>query len=309
MIIKRCCILGSVLKPPNISQAQYQQIRTAFFNRYKHGPHAAQNPEMTYKMWLNELFSKEGIEETKKELKVVAKRPFKIDYKTIRPDVTNVFEDFDNDESIKRWKPVADSDSFNGYSISKFSRSPAGHAMFHGVIDNTLPDDGMTENSGFAAVIGPHAPREWLFTLRSVWDWSQYNCLELKVRGDGRKYFVVLNTADDLNDLSYYDNYAYPIYTRGGPYWQTWRIPFSKFLYNYRSFTQDRQGYLPAFKIQFVAIALHDKIDGPFSLEIDHIGLRNESRTVKEITPYESYKFHHMKNRPLQVECDVPERD
>uniref|UniRef100_A0A6G1S6Q1 Putative complex I intermediate-associated protein 30, mitochondrial n=1 Tax=Aceria tosichella TaxID=561515 RepID=A0A6G1S6Q1_9ACAR len=309
MFTNRCSIISSVLKTPKL-QPQYLQIRTAFFNKYKHGPHKSNNPNMDYKFWLKELFSEEGIEDSKKALKVMARKPFKIDFtKQIPPDKTEIFEDFDSDESIKRWKPVADSDSLHGFSTANFSRSPAGHGLFHGVIDNTLPDDGMTENSGFAAIIGPPAPQEWIFKLDNTWDWRNYNCLELKYRGDGRKYFVVLNTADDSNDLSYYDNYSYPLYTRGGPYWQTWRIPFSKFLYNYKSFTQDRQGYLPAWKIKFVSIALHDKIDGPYSLEIDYIGLRNESRAFKEITPYESYKFGHIKNRPLQVESQAPERE
>jgi NADH dehydrogenase [ubiquinone] 1 alpha subcomplex assembly factor 1 len=260
--------------------------------------------------WIKEIFTKEGREEAKEDLKVMLKKPFSIEFtKKIVPNKTEIFEDFDSDAAIKKWKPVSDRDGLNGFSTANFSRSPFGHGVFHGVIDNTLPDDGMTENSGFAAVIGPGAPREWFFKLQQTWNWNDYNCLEIKYRGDGRKYFVVLNTADSFNDLSYYDNYAYPLYTRGGPYWQTLRIPFSKFIYNYKSFTQDLQGYLPAFKIKFVSIALHDKIDGPYSLEIDYMGLRRETLNFEEHTAYENYRFAHLRFKALQVECAAPERE
>jgi NADH dehydrogenase [ubiquinone] 1 alpha subcomplex assembly factor 1 len=309
MLSKRLSVVKILLKPSKI-QTNYEQVRTAFYNQYKHGPHRSQNPEREWSEYIGYIFSKEGMKEMKNDAKVMARKPFKIEFsKKIEPDKTYIFEDFDSDESLKRWKPVADSDSLHGFSTSNLSRSPAGHALFHGIIDNTLPDDGMTANSGFAAIIGPQAPSEWIFKLQHRWDWSDYNCLEIKYRGDGRRYFVVLNTADDFNDLSYYDNYSYPLYTRGGPYWQTCRIPFSKFIYNYKSFTQDRQGYLPGWKIKFVSIALHDKIDGPFSLELDYMGLRNEHLTFKEITPYESYKIHDIKHRPIQVESQAPERD
>lgn len=289
-----------------------EQKRTSFYNKYKHGPHKLNNPdpEPWYSIF-GDFFKKDRRDEMKNDFITLIKWPFKIEFnKKVEVDKTKIFEDFDSDDSIKRWKPVADRDSLNGYSISKFSRSPAGHGLFHGVIDNTIPDDGMTANSGFAAIIGPPPPRgNWLFNTEAAWNWANYNCLEIKYRGDGRKYSVVLNTAEFWSDLSYYDNYAYPLHTRAGPNWQICRIPFSKFIFNYRSFVQDRQGYLPFFKIKFVSFVLHDKIDGPFALEIDHIGLRLEERTFKERSPYETYQFSNVKYRPIQVECEPPERE
>lgn len=309
MLIEKSYIITHLLKPP-LAITRLEQIRTSFFNRYRKGPHKENNPEFDTKRWFLDLFTKEGMQELKRDIKMYASKPFTIEFtKRVEPDTTDIFEHFDSRESIKRWKALSDRDSLHGYSTAKFTLSPSGHGLFHGVVDNTLPDDGMTANSGFVCLAGPKPRREWLFKLENNWVWDEYNTFEIRYRGDGRRYFIVINTADPLNDLSYYDNYAYPIYTRGGPYWQTARIPFSKFIFNYKSFTQDIQDSLPIYSIKFVSVVLHDKVDGPFSLEIDYMGLRFESRAHKEVSPYENYKFGHMRWRPLQVECEAPERD
>lgn len=284
------------------------QIRTSFSNKYRHGPQSISNPQPDYVKWLKDFFGPEGKDFIKHEAMRIAKKPFRSRIpKKIEPEKTYIFEHFDSNESIKRWKPVADSDSLNGFSTSTIVRSPEGHALFKGVLDNRIPEDGVTMNSGCAGIIGPAAPRDNIYAMESCWDWTGYNCVEIKYRGDGRKYGLVLNTATYECDLQYYDYYAFPIYTRGGPYWQTVRINFTKFIFAYKGLIQDEQGGLPFFKIKFVAFTLQDNVDGPFALEIDHIGLRYESMPFDEVTPYEGYSFSHINFRPLQVDCEAPE--
>lgn len=287
----------------------HNQKRHSLYNKYRHGPQKISNPDPPFKEWMKEVFTLEGLRNIKKELRANLSEPFKLKY--YRPPETEKlykFEEFDSDESIKRWKPVADRDSLNGFSECRLTRSPAGHALFSGVLDTQVPDDGMTENSGFVGIIGPSAPVYYPFQSEQHWDWSQFNCLEIKFRGDGRKYQVVVNTGTYMSDLEGYDHHSYFLHTRGGPYWQTLRIPFHKFVFAYKNFIQDDQLGLRARRVKFVAITLQDNCDGPFALEIDHIGLINETRSFETKSAYEGYSFSHLRYKQLHVDCPVPER-
>lgn len=287
------------------------QVRTSFYNKHKHGPLKISNPKPDYIQWLKDFFGREGWEFLKSEPKRIFQQKItsKCLEKEVKSNETYPFEHFDGDDWLKRWKPVADSDSLNGFSISTLSRSKAGHCLFKGVLDTRLPDDGLTQQSGFAAMVGPAAPRTGPLNIDTHWNWSQYNCVEIRFRGDGRKYDLVLNTSSYLDDLSYYDTMGHPLYTRGGPYWQTFRIPFSKFIFSNKGFIQDKQGYLPTHTIKFVSIALQDTVDGPFELEIDYIGLRNETSPFTELTKFEMYTFPHIKYIQVMPGCDPPETE
>lgn len=289
----------------------YNQVRTAVYHRYKHGPTKTSNPEpdeKVYKQWLKEAFSREGWEFIKDGLKTVKRqRVDRMLPRNIEYNKTYVFEHFDNDEFLKTWKVGADSDSLHGYSSGELVRSPHGHALFRGILDTRIPDDGLTENSGFVGLMGPNAPKKKFFQFETSWDWRSFNTFEIRFRGDGRQYQLVINTASYMSDIQYYDNYAYPLYTRGGPYWQTLRIPFTKFVFNVKNAPQDHQSSLPAFKVKFVAINIHDRNDGPFALEIDYMGLRMDHYPISEITPYEQYTFAHIRYRQVSFGCDPPE--
>ena len=42
-------------------------------------------------------------------------------------------------------------------------------------------------------------------------------------------------------DIFWHDLWVFPLYTRGGPYWQEYRVPFSKFYFSHRGKIQDDQ--------------------------------------------------------------------
>lgn len=287
----------------------FDQKRNSFYNKYKHGPTRINNPTPNYIEMIKAYFGREGLEFVKAEAKrTFLDKPFRrIFPKNPEEDKTYIFEHFDSDERIKSWKPVADSDSLNGFSTSSFVRSNAGHGLFTGVLDNRVPDDGVTMKSGAVGLIGPQRPRDQLLQRETHWDWSAYNTVEIRFRGDGRRYMLVLNTGTYTSDLQYYDIHGFPLYTRGGPYWQTYRIPFSKFIFGFKGRVQDEQGGLKT-DVKFVAITLEDSYDGPFALELDYVGLRYEQPPFEELTAYEGYTFPHIKYRPLQVDCDPPDQ-
>lgn len=284
------------------------QTRNSFYNKYKHGPTKITNPDPDYLQWFKDFFGKEGVDFIKEEAKRIVKIPFRADPKIYDVNTTIVFEEFDTEEAIKKWKPVADSDAHVGYSTSNISMSKAGHALFHGILDNRVPDDGVTQKSGFAGIIGPTRPRDSLLAKENHWDWSRFNTLEIRYRGDGRKYMVVINTGTYTSDLAYYDVHGYPLYTRGGPYWQTYRIRFSKFIFANKGSIQDSQDCLPERNIKFVSITLQDIVDGPFALEIDYIGLRAETSPFYEESAYELYTHPHIRYTQVSPGCDPPDQ-
>ena len=51
------------------------------------------------------------------------------------------------------------------------------------------------------------------------YDWSKYTHLMMRIRGDGRNYLLNIHP-DRIFDTNWLDVYQYPLYTRGGPYWQ-----------------------------------------------------------------------------------------
>jgi NADH dehydrogenase [ubiquinone] 1 alpha subcomplex assembly factor 1 len=50
-------------------------------------------------------------------------------------------------------------------------------------------------------------------------EWHRFTGLCMKVRGDGRNYLICLNTPGQF-DVVWHDQFHYPLFTHGGPYWQ-----------------------------------------------------------------------------------------
>ncbi|KAG7251465.1 hypothetical protein CRUP_023938 [Coryphaenoides rupestris] len=115
-----------------------------------------------------------------------------------------------------------------------------------------------------------------------------FNMLHLRVRGDGRPWMINL-TSETYFTHNWDDMYSYFLYTRGGPYWQDVKIPFSKFFLGYRGRIQDNQCHLWLDKINTIGFTLGDGVDGPFQLEVDYIGAHIDY-AHKEQFAYEIYK-------------------
>lgn len=59
-------------------------------------------------------------------------------------------------------------------------------------------------------------------------NWGHFTHLLIKVRGDGRRYALILHTPGYW-DYEWHDYYAYPFYTHGGPYWQYAKVQYFLF--------------------------------------------------------------------------------
>ncbi|XP_055134757.1 complex I intermediate-associated protein 30, mitochondrial isoform X1 [Symphalangus syndactylus] len=152
-------------------------------------------------------------------------------------------------------------------------------ALLYGTLSCEAPQDGESTRSGYCAMIS-RIPRG-AFERKMSYDWSQFNTLYLRVRGDGRPWMV--NIKEDIDFFQRRNQmYSYFMFTRGGPYWQEVKIPFSKFFFSNRGRIRDVQHELPLDKISSIGFTLADKVDGPFFLEIDFIGVFTDPAHTEE---------------------------
>lgn len=84
--------------------------------------------------------------------------------------------------------------------------------------------------------------------------------------------------------------HMYPLYTRGGPYWQYVKIPFSKFFHVTHGRVSDKQYRFEGLNVKSLGITCMDGNEGPFSLEIDHIGVLRDNEWTEHFA-YETYKI------------------
>ena len=221
---------------------------------------------------------------------------------------------FQTQEEVDEWIPTQDSDWGEGYSSAELKLSPLGHAVWSGDLSTRVPADGRTQAAGYVNIA---AKKKMMSFAREklMEDWDYFSHLTMNVRGDGRKYMINIQVKRDF-DLLWNDRWHYPLYTRGGPYWQYVKIPWSKFYLGSRGVLQDKQFAIPLSKYIFilysfyhcsgvvnltfvgcgvvsVSFTLMDQISGPFSLEMKDISLMVDHGNDGEEFAYEMYKIPH----------------
>jgi NADH dehydrogenase [ubiquinone] 1 alpha subcomplex assembly factor 1 len=205
-----------------------------------------------------------------------------------RPNEIDVYCRFNTIEEVEKWIVTSDSDHNEGYSRANFELSTAGYGLFNGIVTANLPKDGRIKKAGYASIRSQRHTKS--FRRNTYYDWSTYNTLVLRVRGDGRPYMINIGTEGTF-DVTWNDIYHFVLYTRGGPHWQITKIPFSKFFLASNGVVQDKQFPIPLNKITSFGFAVSGRggFDGPFSLEIDYIGLEYDPSNIEEFA-YEMYK-------------------
>lgn len=179
---------------------------------------------------------------------------------------TEVLYDFTNPKSIKNFVCLTDTE-IGGKSDANLTTSKHGRLHFHGNVSIDVDDDLEIDHSGFCAIRSK--PIKGLFNKIETTDLSYYDCIEIKYRGDGRPYFVNIQTESMLMFENKFDLFQGFLFTKGGPYWEIDRIPFTKFLVTYQGWLQDNQHEFD--NVRTIGISLCDKKGGPFSLEIESL--------------------------------------
>jgi hypothetical protein len=155
--------------------------------------------------------------------------------------------DFSADSPDLRWYTQNDN-VMGGRSQGDFERKP-GELIFAGSTN--------TNGGGFSSI------RTQRFDL----DMSAYDGIELRVKGDGRRYTWQLQTTARWRGRTI--NYWADFDTTAGE-WSTVNIPFSSFVPNFRGFKLDGPELNPA-EITEMGLYIYDKLDGPFELHMASI--------------------------------------
>ncbi|XP_059157516.1 complex I intermediate-associated protein 30, mitochondrial-like [Physella acuta] len=196
---------------------------------------------------------------------------------------------FNNPAAVKSWIVSTDKDNDTGKSSAEFTFTKNSTGLFHGYLSKEVPKDGKTKYAGYANITCPKPLKA--FKRDTSWDWSLFNCMLLKVRGDGRPYSLVIGCNFEF-DINWLNRWQCPLYTRGGPYWQLAKVPFSNFFLSHHGRIQDKQEYPELTIVNSLGITVMDAAEGPFALEIESIALMYDMN-LSDTSRYETY---HLKN-------------
>ncbi|KAM3068256.1 hypothetical protein ACMFMG_009396 [Clarireedia jacksonii] len=185
---------------------------------------------------------------------------------------------FHDPESLKDCKVMSDAD-IGGFSKVNFdwvpptsnphptlSENKNGHVKFHGNISIELPPNRPhIQRSGYAA----WRTQDQKLTIfgRSVWNIDAYAFLALRIKSDGRKYFVNLQT----DSIVPTDIHQHRLYARRPGEWETVLIKWNEFVRTNHGVVVEPQTELLRQKLRTVGIGLIDRVPGPFELCIERI--------------------------------------
>ena len=145
----------------------------------------------------------------------------------------------------ERWRPMDDV-IMGGVSRSQFRISAEGTGVFEGFVS-------LSNNGGFASVRAALDPR----------DLSAYSGLDIRVRGDGRRYRLRLFTDPGFDAVAYQTGFDSTPDT-----WTEIFLPFESFAASYRGRCPPDAPPLDAGKIAQAGIMIADRQSGAFRLEI-----------------------------------------
>ncbi|KAK0763946.1 hypothetical protein N5P37_003336 [Trichoderma harzianum] len=165
------------------------------------------------------------------------------------------------------------------HSSTSSSSSPS-HARFYGHISTSLPPDRLAiQRTGYAAFRTPDQPPT-VFG-RSVWDIDPYTYLALRIKSDGRAYYVNVQT----ESVEPTDLHQHRLFAKRPGQWETILIRWNDFVRTNHGFVVEPQTELLRQRVHSVGIGLTDRVEGPFELCIERVWATNgaeETRKTKE---------------------------
>jgi NADH dehydrogenase [ubiquinone] 1 alpha subcomplex assembly factor 1 len=156
-------------------------------------------------------------------------------------------------------------------SAASPTASPTSYARFHGLISTVLPEDRpKIKRTGYAAFRTPDQ-RPTIFG-RSLWDIDPFRFLALRVKSDGRAYFVNVQT----ESIEPTDIHQHRLFARRPGEWETVLIKWNDFVRTNHGFVVEPQDEILRQKVTTVGIGLTDRIEGPFELCIERVWATND---------------------------------
>ena len=156
-------------------------------------------------------------------------------------------------------------------NVSTKPHTPA-HMLFHGNISTKLPDDRPDVlKTGYAA--WRNQDRGSTLFGELFWNVDSYMYLALRVKSDGRKYFVNIQT-DSIVETDIHQHRLYTKYHKGaeGPrdpgQWETVLIKLHEFVRTNHGMVTEPQSEMLRQKVKSFGIGLTDRTPGPFNLRV-----------------------------------------
>ena len=165
--------------------------------------------------------------------------------------------------------------------IPRTSSQPA-HARFHGSISTELPRNRpQVQRTGFAGWRNKDRPPT-LFG-KSLWDLDPYTYLALRVKSDGRKYFVNIQT----ESIVYTDLHQHRLHVRKPGEWETVFIEINAFVRTNHGEVVEPQTEMMRQKVRTLGVSLTDRVPGPFDLAISSVWASNSDERDEELVDAE----------------------
>ncbi|KAL0937931.1 complex i intermediate-associated protein 30 [Colletotrichum truncatum] len=151
-----------------------------------------------------------------------------------------------------------------------------GYARFHGTISTELPKDNpKIQRTGFAAWRTPD--QQPTMFGKSVWDIDPYVYLAMRVKSDGRSYFINLQT----ESVEPTDLHQHRLFTKRPGEWETVFVKWNDFVRTNHGFVIEPQTEMLRSKVTTVGIGLTDRRPGPFELCIERVWATNNLEEVE----------------------------
>lgn len=175
----------------------------------------------------------------------------------VRADDTKRFLfDFETRSESQGWTSVNDT-VMGGRSEGAFRTTDEGILEFYGALS-------LENRGGFASIR----------SRSSTFDFSNVDDLVIRVRGDGRAYFLSLYVP--TNRIAY--SYRAEFDTKAGR-WQEIRVPIKSFRATWFGRKQANAPPVDTINVRSLGFTLADKKEGIFKLEVDWI------KTARDVAP------------------------
>ncbi|KJZ79320.1 Complex I intermediate-associated protein 30 [Hirsutella minnesotensis 3608] len=173
--------------------------------------------------------------------------------------------------------------------------SPSPYARFHGQISTSLPADRPNiERSGYAGFRTPEQ-RTTVFG-KSLWDIDPYTYLAMRIKSDGRAYFINLQTVTvEPTDL-----HQHRLFAKRPGHWETVMVKWNDFVRTNHGFVVEPQTELMRQKVRTVGIGLTDRVEGPFELCIERIWATNQLTEDATVVKSDNSQLRNRRGETIQ---------
>ncbi|KAL1901207.1 hypothetical protein Cpir12675_000573 [Ceratocystis pirilliformis] len=189
---------------------------------------------------------------------------------------------FEGPDDVEDIKLMSDQE-FGGFSTSNSEyistredsngRSDRGYMRWYGTISNQLPKDRFkVKRSGFAAF--RTCDQKLTAFGYGKWDVDPWNYLALRIKSDGRSYFINIMTESIVPQ----DVFQHRLFAKRPGEWETVLIDWRDFMRTNHGMVIEPQIQLIKQRVLTVGISLIDRKPGPFELCVERIWATNSLR-------------------------------